>query len=119
MSALPLDVAPLLLEFNVGPLTLTRAGASTKNQFGEYVEGATSPIVLDPVAAYPTTPAELKLEPEASRSDDDRTTFVAGVALQRGADVIAYRGRNWRLMFLLDNGLQGAVWRAIGVAAEA
>lgn len=119
---LPLEVAGLVNEFNIGPLTLTRFGVQTENNFGEYVEGATTAIEVDPIAAYSTPDNEAKLMPEGYRIAG-LTTFVAQVELRTadsGAvpDTIAYRGRDWHLMKLVDHELGGAVWIAIGTAEE-
>jgi len=119
----PLDVAPMLADFNVGPLTATRYAAGSVNTYGEHVPGATSPVVLDPVAAYPTDKRTLEWAPEALRAKD-WTTFITDVEIkadEAGAlsDVIAYSGRSWRVLRLKDMGQQGAVWIADACAEDA
>lgn len=112
-----LELAGMLSEFDVGPLTLTRFGTPTRNKFREYVKGATSTVELSPVAAYQTTPDEAENMPEGLRTDDAKTTFIASVLLQT-TDEIDYRSGNWRILFVIDHDLQAGVYRAIGVKEE-
>jgi len=112
-----LELAGMLSEFDVGPLTLTRFASPVRNKFGEYAQGATSAIELSPVAAYQTTPDEAENMPEGLRTDDAKTTFIADVLLQT-TDEIDYQGGTWRILFVINHDLQAGVYRAIGVREE-
>lgn len=114
--SLPLDVAALVNEFNVGPLSLFRPGAATLNDFGETAEAAETEIPLDPVCAHTLSGRDLEQLPEADRQRES-VQFYARVEL-RNRDRIEYRGRSYRLTQAQDYQLQGACWIALGTLED-
>lgn len=123
MSALPLDVAAVLDEFNVGPLQVTRRSAPTGNEYGEATPASPVTVTLDPVAVYTATGRELLQVPEGDRH---RETIAVHCAERlyvadggQAADVIAYNGRSFRVVRVSDYELQGGVFLALAVLEDA
>lgn len=114
--SLPLPVADLVDEFNVGPLTLNRPAASTKDAFGTWQDGAETPIVIDPVAVHTVTGRDLEQLAEADRQRE--TVQVYARVELKNRDRIVYQGRSFRLTQAQDYQKQGAVWIALGQLVE-
>lgn len=119
---LPIDVAPLIDEFNVGPLTVERRAAPVANATGGYDAQAPSLVVFDPIAAHTVDGRDVMQGPEADRNAET-TRFYARARLYAAddgfaRDVVLYRGRRWRITKVEDNDLQGAVYMADAVLEE-
>lgn len=118
----PLDILPVIDEFNVGPLTRRRYTASVKNQYGETEAPAAATAAIPVIAAFPTSKRDLSWASEALRAND-WATFVTPTEIradQSGAlpDEIEYNGFVWRIMGLADLALQGAAYVGYGMAVE-
>jgi hypothetical protein len=117
-----IDVAPLVSEFNIGPLTLYRRAVNTLDSYGRHVPGAESTLSLTPVAAHPSDTRQINLLPEAMRASDPHTFYTRTAVYTADSgkvpDEIAYLGRRFRLMALADYQAQGGVWIAVGVAKD-
>lgn len=111
------SVSGLVSSFSVGPLTVTRRGPPTLNSFGEFVEGASTPVVLDPVSVHNVSGKDRENLPSAVRESEaiEVYTTVRMFAGNDGqaADVLSYRGRNWICSFVADYDLQGGVYISI------
>lgn len=117
--------------FNVGPLTVERRSAPTKDDYGVYQPGPATTYVVNPVAAHPVTGRDLDVLPEADRNSGvyqfyaRRNSFPANITngwrvSDKGydADIVQYNGRRYRLTAAPDYNLQGRVWCALGVLME-
>lgn len=122
---IPLDVAPLVDEFNVGPLAITRRNAPGINRYGEREDATAdmSPTSLTPVAVYPPTGKQLEQVPDADRH---RETIALATKVRlyvaadgKVADVIAYQGRTYRVVNVGDYEQQGGVFTALAVLEDA
>lgn len=121
---LPLDVAAMLEEFNVGPLTVERRAAPIGNDFGGFdAQEPPALVVIDPIAAHTVARGrDVVQESEADRNTEE-TRFYAGQRLYAGdggfaRDVVLYRGRRWRITSVEDNELQGEVYIANAALEE-
>ena len=119
---LPLDVAPVIVEFNVGPLAVERRSAPTQNAFGGRDSAAPVPIVLDPVSAHNLTGRDLDRVPEAGRNSEvvQFYTFVRLFVADGGnaADVVLHRSRRYRIVKVRDFEVQGGVYCAFGALED-
>lgn len=119
---LPLDVASLVDDFNVGPLEVERRNPPTQNEFGGYDAATASVVTLDPVAAHNTTGRDLDQVPEADRNSEvvqfytRERLFVADGG--RAADVVLYRDRKFRIIRVRDFEVQGGVYCAFGALQD-
>lgn len=120
--SLPLPVASLVHEFNVGPLTVERRSTPTQNQFGGFDPAVAEMVGLDPVAAHNLTGRDLDQVPEADRNSEVVQFYtlerlhVADAG--RVADVVLYRGRRFRIIKVRDFELQGEVFCAFGALED-
>ncbi len=116
---------------DIGPLTVERRNAPTKNAYGEYVPATASTFQVYPVACHQLTGRDLDQLPEADRNNGAVQfyardgSFPGGVTKGwrvsdggKDADVILYNGRRYRLAKVPDFSLQGRAWCAIGVLEE-
>lgn len=120
--SLPLPVAELIDDCNVGPLTVERRAAPTQNEFGAYEPSAVTLITVDPVAAHNLTGRDLLQLPEADRNREV-TEFYTKVRLfvaddGQAADVVQYNNRRWRVIKVLDYEQQGAVYMSWGILVD-
>lgn len=109
-----LAVSGLISEFNVGPLTVQRRVAPTRNSFGEFVQAAPVNVVLDPIAVHNASGKDRAMLPEAIR-DNETIEVYAQVELFSGndgqdSDVLTYDGRTWVCVTTLDYERQGGVY---------
>lgn len=116
MALLP-SVAGLLNTFNVGPLTLTRRGAPTRNEYGEWVEASGTSVILNPVAAHNLSGRDRANLPEAIREREAIEVYTR-VRVYSGndgqaADTLVYRGRTYVCIQTMDYDLQGDVYISI------
>ena len=116
---LPLDVAPVIQEFNVGPLTVERRVSPTQNAYGGYDTGPAVDVVFDPIAVHPSLGRTLLQSAPADRTPGQQEFY----ALQRFftaddgqvPDVITFRGRRYRCTGAIhDYEEQGGVYIAFG-----
>ena len=109
-----IDVGCVIDEFNVGPLTLTRRGAPTRNAYGEMVEAASAAIVVNPVAVHNVSGKDREMLPQSIR-DVEAIEVYTKIEVFSGndgqaADVISYDGRNWVCVQRMDYERQGGVY---------
>lgn len=119
---IPLPVATLVNEFNVGPLTVLRASSPTINAYGEAVAATPVEMTVDPIAVYTPSGRELESVPEADRHRET-VAIATRVALRtagdgRVPDRLLYRGRSWRVSNVQDYELQGEVWLSMAVLED-
>lgn len=119
---IPLDVATLVDEYNVGPLSLLRSGAPVLNAYGGHDVPSPTTISLTPVAIYTPKGRELHAVPEADRHRET-IAIATRVAIRtagdgQSADRLTYRGRNWRVVNVQDYELQGGVWLGLAVLED-
>lgn len=105
----------LIEECNIGPLTVERSFAPTRNEFGEFIKDPTPALVImDPITGHNDTGRDLNQVPETNRNSE--TMFFA--ATQRffvsdggfDADIIPYQGRKFRVFVVQDYELQGGIY---------
>lgn len=128
---LPLHVGSIINRFNVGPLTMTRYGAPTKNARGAYESVTPFTFEVSPIAAHTVDGRQLLQVPEADRNSEivefyARTSsfpaaqvakfFVADGGNQ--ADVLAYDGRLFRIVTAHNYDVQGGVHIAFGALQD-
>ena len=120
---IPLEVASLIDDFNVGPLTVERRDPPVANQFHGYDPATPAEqIVLDEVAAHNVEGRDLLQVPEADRNTEV-VQFYTKVRLHvaddgRIADIVNYRDRRYRIVRVRDFELQGEVYCAFGALEE-
>jgi len=118
-----LDVASLISEFNVGPITVLRRTAPTLNSYGEFVAGAQSVVILSPCAIHTATGRVLDQLPEAERNNETIEVYTDGQRLyvaddSKPPDVVIYQGRNYRISVVNDFMLDGGVYFALAVLED-
>ena len=120
MTAIPLDVLPLLTEYNVGPLAVTRQGSRVKSASVVYGPGPTTTITLAKVAAHPLTGHDLIQHSEADRVAGLQRFYTAQklLAADAASDVITYDGQRWRVVKVHRYGDTGEVWIVDAVRME-
>lgn len=113
---LPLPVADLIDDCNMGPLMVERKGQPTKNAHGGFDDAPVTLIRFNPIAAHNTSGRDLDQVPEADRNSElvtfqaKRRFFVADGG--QAADVVRYQGRRFRVVAVMDYTLQGGVYIA-------
>jgi hypothetical protein len=119
---IPLEVAALVDEFNVGPLVVHRRTSPTVDVYGETVPAIDSPFVLDPVAVHTLTGRDLEQLPEADRHREAIQVYTKDARLYVAdgfvPDVIEYRSRTFRVVHVEDYELQGEVFIAHAVLED-
>ncbi len=119
---LPLEVASLLYELNMGPLDVTRRSPPTKNQFGGYDANTPEAFVLDPAVWHDVTGRDLLQVPEADRNGGVKQIY--GIVRQhvadgaRVADVVTVKDRKYRMVKVFDYEVQGAVYFGMAVLED-
>lgn len=95
-----LDVAEMLIEMNMGPLSLERALAPVQNARGAFEPVAPSVVIIDPVVTHTLEGRDLDQVPEANRTIEVRvfyaTTRFYVADGGKDADVITFEGRKFR-----------------------
>lgn len=109
-----LEMASLIDEFSVGPLTITRRGPPTRNSYGEMVAAASVAVVLPKVAVHNASGKDRAMLPEAIR-DNETIEVYTKVQVYSGndgqaSDVLAYLSRSWVCVQALDYAQQGGVF---------
>lgn len=118
----PLEVAGLVDEFDLGPITLYRANDPTQNAFGGFDDPAYTTSQLSPVAAHTATGKELERVPEADRHREviqvytQERLYVADAG--RVPDRLLYRSRLYRVASVEDYEAQGGVYIVTAVLEE-
>lgn len=122
MPLLP-NVAGLVDNFNVGPLTVHRPGLPTETEFGDFLPAVDATVQLNPVAVHTLSGRDLEQLPEADRNTETiqlytrvRLFVADGGAI---ADVVEYQGRSFRVTQVQDNDPQGGVYIALAQLVEA
>jgi hypothetical protein len=110
------DVAEMISEMNMGPLTLERASAPVQNSRGAYEPSTPAALVLDPVVTHTLTGRDLDQVPEANRTSEVRV-FYATVRIYvadggNDADVITFEGRKFRVFSSSNAAAEGGVYWA-------
>ena len=116
-----LDMASLISDCNVGPLTITRRGVPTRNAYGEYVEAAAAPVILTKVAVHTASSRTRENLPEAIRNRETievYTTQRLYVGDDGTKDVLAYQGRNYVVSFTDDYNSNGGVYISLAVLED-
>jgi hypothetical protein len=109
-----LEMASLIDEFNVGPLTITRRGIPTRNSYGEMVAAASAAVVLPVVAVHNASGKDRAMLPVAIR-DNETIEVYSKVQIYSGndgqaSDQLSYLSRNWVCVQTLDYNLNGGVF---------
>lgn len=128
---LPLAVGKVINRFNVGPLTMTRRSAPTKNARGGYEPVTPFTFEVTPIAAHTVDGRQLLQVPEADRNSEimefyaRTSSFPAGQAGKffvadggNGADILSYNGRLFRIVTAHDYATQGGVHIAFGALQD-
>lgn len=120
--SLPLPVADLIDEFDVGPLTVERRVTPTQNAFGGYTDAVATQVILNPVAAHNVVGRDLEQVPEADRNTEI-VQFYTKVRLfvadgGQVADIVTYNDRRFRIIKVRDFDLQGGIYCAFGALEE-
>ena len=115
MSLLPLDVAPLVGDFEIpGGLTVLRSAQPTQNAYGGWDAAADVSLQISPIAVHNMTGRDLDQLPEADRNSEAIRVYTQ-VRLYvadggNAPDVVLYQGRKWRVTQVLDYSIQGDVY---------
>ena len=117
-----LDMASLISDCNVGPLTITRRGVPTRNAYGEYVEAAAAPVILTKVAVHNVSGKDRSMLPEAVRNVESIEVYSL-VQIYSGndgqvADVLTYQGRTWVCVQTLDYMTNGGIFMSFFVLED-
>lgn len=122
--SLPLDVAPLIGQFNSGPLVVSRRAKPVRNASTGVMEPqAATTVQIGPAAVHTVTGRELMALPEADRAKDVRRfytqqrIYVAGSGVYE-ADVITYQGNRYRAKIAHDYASNGGAWIVDAVRME-
>lgn len=116
MSLIPFEVASVIADLNMGPLTLERRAPPTKNEHGGFDPSPVQNIVLDPVSWHTVKldGRDLVQVPEADRNTELRqfyTVVETHVADENFiADIIVEGGRRYRVEKIHDYAVQGGVF---------
>jgi len=103
-----LDVAGILDEFNLGPLTVKRPAAPTQNEFGGWDPGVESEIVVDPIYSHTASGEDLELLPEGDTKRETRR-YGARVPLLSGDRIVDVDG-TFRVLNTENLSRQGGVY---------
>ena len=119
---IPLPVASLIPQANVGPLVVTRRGAPVKSASGAWAPGPAASFSVDPIACYTVTGRDLQALPDADRSKDVRR-FICRVRIRVAGegvppDVITYLGNDYEAKIAHDYAENGGVWIVDAVRLE-
>ena len=125
MSSLPIDVAPLLDEFDVtaggvAPITGRRV-SKTQAADGTWRVSSVSPLSYTPCVITPAAKDDtLELVPEADR-DKDRIRVYAKTEIRKADEIDwAIRGvlRRWRVVYVAPYDVQAGIYSAIAVLVD-
>ena len=125
------DVAPIIDEMDMGPLTFTRMGPRTVNSFGGASAGNQTAFAITPIVAHTVSGRDLDAVPEAYRN----TEVVRFYALNRSwpagqargwrvadggenSDRQAYNGRTYKIINSEGYDMQARVWMALGALED-
>ncbi len=130
MTLIP-EIASLVDEFNLGPLTVERRGPKTKTKFGDFETPAPDVFEIDPVSAHNVTGRDLDQVPEADRNSEVVQFYARDRSWPAGKekgfrvadkgklpDVVLYNGRRYRIATVRDFSTQGRVWCGFGVLED-
>ena len=109
-----IDVAGLVDEFNLGPLTITRRGIPTRDTYGEMVPAASAAVVLNPVMVHNSSGKDRQMLPEAIRDVEGIEVYTKVQVFSgndgQAPDVLTYDGRTWVCSTTMDYDRQGGVF---------
>jgi len=112
--SLPLPVASLVSDCNLGPLTVERRTPPTKTQYGDFVPSAPALIVFDPITWHTLNGRDLLQVPEADRTTEIREFYtLARLHVADDGfvpDVVLASGRRYRCIRVNDYDPQGEVY---------
>lgn len=117
-----INLLPLIVRENCGPLMAKRAAAPEQNDFGGFDEPANYDVMLNPVAVHTVSGRDLDQVPEADRTSETirlytlERLFVADGG--KIADRIEYRGRMFRVIRVEDYAQQGGAYSALAALEE-
>lgn len=124
---LPLDVASLVLDFDLAPqygaLVIERRAAPTLGAGGVFTTAAPTLMQVRPWTAHTASGRELVELKEADRNKEATVFYVQNIPLyvaddNRQADVFRYQDRRWVASVVHRYGAQGRVWFCLAVLAD-
>ena len=119
MSSLPLDVAPLLDDLDMGPLFLHRYSPPTQDAYGTWTTAPPTVLTLSPVVVHTVSDARtLEQLPEADRQRETVQVYTKQELRADGNDELLYAGRTWRVVSVHYLDQQGGVWIALAVSHD-
>jgi len=118
-----LEVASLVDDFNIGPITAQRRTAPTQNSYGVFVPAAPVNVILNPCVIHEASGRVLNQLPEADRNTQTIEVYTRGQRLyvaddNRPPDVVLYQGRSYRVSVVDDYLLAGGVYFALAVLED-
>ena len=120
--SLPLPMASVIADCNLGPLTIERSGPPAKNAFGGMTPATPTNVVFDPIMWHTVTGRDLLQVPEADRAGEVREFYSVArlyVATDGQApDVILQGGRRWRCIKAHSYDPQGGVYITFAVLED-
>lgn len=120
--ALPLPVASLISDCNLGPITVERRTSPIKNAFGGMDPSAAVNVIFDPITWHTLNGRDLLQVPEADRNTEIRQFYtVARLFVADGgqaADVVIDGGRRYRCIKVNNYDPQGAVFFTLAVLED-
>jgi len=129
--SLPIDVGSVVVDCNVGPLTVTRRTVPVQNSYGGFDPAASVLFLLAPVAAHVATGRDLEQVPEADRNRETVQFYARDASWPAGQsigfrvadqghapDVITYNGRDYRFTTSQNYSTQGAVWCGLATLVD-
>lgn len=119
---LPIPVASLISDCNLGPLTVERRVPPVKNKYGGMDASPPVLITLDPVTWHTLNGRDLDQVPEADRNSEIRQFYTwerLHVADDgQAADVVLEGGRRYRCIKVNNYDPQGRVFFTLAVLED-
>lgn len=125
---LPLDVASLVLDFDLAPqlgaLVIERRAAPTYNSTtGGFDTAAPTLLQVRPWTAHTASGREQQDMPEADRNKEATAFYVQNIPLYAAdsshpPDIFRYQGRRWSASVVHRYGAQGRVWFCAAVLTD-
>lgn len=124
---LPLDVASLVMDFDLAPqygaLVIERRAAPTLGTGGVFTSAAPTLLRVRPWTAHTATGRMLLDLKEADRNKETTAFYVQNIPLyvadgNREPDVMRYQDRRWVVMTVNRYGAQGRVWFCLATLAD-
>lgn len=101
---------------NAGPITIQRATQPTQNAYGGFSDEVPSGVVLDPCVVHTISGRDLEQVPEADRNKEIiavySTSRLYAADGGQAADVVPYKGRDYRVIKVEDYDDHAGVWVA-------